>query len=816
MTTRIINQYIRFEGGATKILKQSGARFLFGLTVFLLVATLLFVLPAAVFAEGDESGGSESVNPAPAESGSPGADSGDNTGAGDFGSVEPEPAGAVIDNETFPTPEVTGEADPIEPQAAESSNSTAPDAEGDDGDQTGSQEPEPAINAESGNSELPATEAQTDFPQDSTDEDIGGSEEQSQSGTRYFQVAEVSMSPLLNPGATIEIVSENYSEGDMVVAQTSDGKYVVKMLVGDQLVPLGAGVSYAVAEVTILGAASPSGMTAAELTIGGLVFGTVLGETHPITPVIPTGSGIDGNPYLIASLNNLYWITAPGTVDALTQADRWAAHYLQTEDIDADATKTWDDDKGWTPIGTNTNKFTGVYDGDDHTISNLVIYRTGTGNDNVGLFGSIGPAAVVKNLGLLGVSVNGNMNVGALAGVLSEAEVSNCYASGAVTGFMNVGGLVGNSYKGKVEQSYFANTKEAFLGQSTVNASYSGGGLVGMNQGVIKDSYVSGVNISAGGDTGGLVGYNYKSASDNGGTNQGEVYRSYYVGGSVTGPILTLGALIGTNDCATIITDSFAFGYKSGTDELDKLVGSTKGTGTPVITRSYLKTQKELKQIDTFTAENSTWSIAALSSFNNSDPDAFTWYIDEDSAYPVLWWQVEVGGGGNGGEGGNGGSEGGGNDSGTGFDYSGPFTSITPPGPGAGSGSGLTSIPGQAANAVITPAFITGGSPSDLGNAVSAYNQARQNYEANKGSMSVVERAVAETELALANAAIIALELSLTAQNGAEVNLTALVSAYQAAQAALNSNRGQLTAAQVSEAQALLNAIASVIARFTS
>jgi len=62
--------------------------------------------------------------------------------------------------------------------------------------------------------------------------------------TTYFQVAEVSMSPLLNPGAIIEIVSETYADGDMVVAQTSDGKYVVKMLDGDQLVPLGAGVAF--------------------------------------------------------------------------------------------------------------------------------------------------------------------------------------------------------------------------------------------------------------------------------------------------------------------------------------------------------------------------------------------------------------------------------------------------------------------------------------------------------------------------------------------------------------------------------------------
>ena len=128
----------------------------------------------------------------------------------------------------------------------------------------------------------------------------------------------------------------------------------------------------------------------------------------------------------------------------------------------------------------------------------------------------------------------------------------------------------------------------------------------------------------------------------------------------------------------------------------------------------------------------------------------------------------------------------------------------------------MTSIPGQAANAIITPAFVTGGSSADLGLAIAAYNQTKQSYEANKGTMSDTERAVAEVELATANAAIIALQLSLAAQSSQAVNVAALVAAYQAAQSALESNRGLLSADQIAAAEALLNAIASVISSLST
>ncbi|MDZ4131673.1 MAG: hypothetical protein U1E11_00900, partial [Dethiobacteria bacterium] len=81
-------------------------------------------------------------------------------------------------------------------------------------------------------------------------------------------------------------------------------------------------------------------------------------------------------------------------------------------------------------------------------------------------------------------------------------------------------------------------------------------------------------------------------------------------------------------------------------------------------------------------------------------------------------------------------------------------------------------------------------------------------------TMGAADKAVAEVELAVANAAILALDLSLAAQSGQAGNLSALIAAYQAALAVLNSNRGLLTAEQIAAAEELLNAVSKVIGPF--
>jgi len=65
-------------------------------------------------------------------------------------------------------------------------------------------------------------------------------------------------------------------------------------------------------------------------------------------------------------------------------------------DIDASATRTWNDGAGFEPIGTSSNQFTGSFDGQGYKITGLYINRP---NSDGGLFGyAIAPTKDFKNL----------------------------------------------------------------------------------------------------------------------------------------------------------------------------------------------------------------------------------------------------------------------------------------------------------------------------------------------------------------------------------------------------------------------------------
>lgn len=86
--------------------------------------------------------------------------------------------------------------------------------------------------------------------------------------------------------------------------------------------------------------------------------------------------------------------------------DGWTlyAHYRQTADIDLASVSNW------TPIGTDAAPFTGSYDGNGFTISNLKI--NAPTEDYQGLFGELSSGAVVKNVGVVNCTIIGNDVVG--------------------------------------------------------------------------------------------------------------------------------------------------------------------------------------------------------------------------------------------------------------------------------------------------------------------------------------------------------------------------------------------------------------------
>ena len=137
----------------------------------------------------------------------------------------------------------------------------------------------------------------------------------------------------------------------------------------------------------------------------------------------------------------------------------------------------WNGGDGWEPIGDGP--FRAIFVGNGHTIANLFIDRDT--EDEVGLFGEVGPGGLIRDIGLVGVDVTGRDYVGALIGKGTGQTVTRSYVTGSVSGEDVVGGLAGNL-------STASNSYAAVRVTATGDAV---GGLVGA-AGTIINSYATG------------------------------------------------------------------------------------------------------------------------------------------------------------------------------------------------------------------------------------------------------------------------------------------------------------------------------------
>ncbi|MHC4643773.1 MAG: GLUG motif-containing protein, partial [Planctomycetota bacterium] len=207
------------------------------------------------------------------------------------------------------------------------------------------------------------------------------------------------------------------------------------------------------------------------------------------------GSGTSEDPYLIYDANQMNAIGE-------NQGD-WNKHFKLMADIDLGAfTGT-----SFNIIGINTyNPFTGVFDGNGHTISNL----TYDSNDRayIGLFGCVyGKNALIKNLGLIDPNLDAGIEdmVGSLVGCNYYGIINNCYVEGgSVFGSWAVGGLVGINH-GSIWNCYST---------GNVNGVYDVGGLVGRSDGSISNCYSTG-DVSGSERVGGLAGWGSRSSVSN-------------------------------------------------------------------------------------------------------------------------------------------------------------------------------------------------------------------------------------------------------------------------------------------------------------
>ena len=195
-----------------------------------------------------------------------------------------------------------------------------------------------------------------------------------------------------------------------------------------------------------------------------------------------------------------------------------SGNYALRNSIDATATQDWNVNagtgikEGFQSLGTSAEAFNGKFDGLDYNIFNLNINRAD--ENNVGLFGVVGDNAVINNVTLVGGTVTGGTNVGALAGsVQGGAHISNVTNSASVTGMSNVGGIAGSS--DDAEFTGLINTGTIKAEKST-DASNAGGLIGSMNGSTLGgESYNLGAVSADNYNVGGLVGYAVDSVIGN-------------------------------------------------------------------------------------------------------------------------------------------------------------------------------------------------------------------------------------------------------------------------------------------------------------
>ncbi|MBN2040498.1 MAG: hypothetical protein JW864_10670 [Spirochaetes bacterium] len=203
-------------------------------------------------------------------------------------------------------------------------------------------------------------------------------------------------------------------------------------------------------------------------------------------------------PRSVASAN--YFIYTANDLDAvrgsaLPQYTNWdlSDTYNLMADLDLSA-------YNWVPLGDGITPFTGTFEGNGHTISNLTI--TNTANYN-GLFGYVnnitGTGGNIHSLQVTG-NVSGGYYTGGLAGYLINAAISECSFNGSVTGTFYVGGLAGDVNGGIITGSNTSGSVE--------NTGDYTGGLIGQNGGPVDDCHATGRVTGGGNYVGGLVGQN--------------------------------------------------------------------------------------------------------------------------------------------------------------------------------------------------------------------------------------------------------------------------------------------------------------------
>lgn len=407
-----------------------------------------------------------------------------------------------------------------------------------------------------------------------------------------------------NAASKDAVIKNNYCVGDKIIANTSRG--VMNAIIDNEKVENSIIFENNYYLHTMAETGAPDGITGctklasaalkacADMLGSPFVDNTdeTVNDGYPVfewqsTPYQFIGNGTAEDPYKISSkeeleamrdlVNSTYFNPIYGH-----------AYYKQTADIDLQG-------ESWIPIGLGydgndglgvynytTRMFFGSYDGNRHSIHNLIVNQQW--NDS-GLFGFIrGKSAIVCNLAVDGSVSNAANCAGGIVGQPQYgAVIKNCAFIGDVSGEDYVGGISGY----------------AWSGTSIINCYHNG-------------------NVSSEGSSGGIVG-SIKFGSANSDGDYSVVENCYHANGTVTGTVCS-GGIAG--ECV----------YYNGIDTTIDIKNCYFSAGTAATTTCENATSDNTLALP----ENLMKKLAEdLGSVYADNPDETL-----NNGYPVFAWQL--------------------------------------------------------------------------------------------------------------------------------------------------------------------------------
>ena len=316
-------------------------------------------------------------------------------------------------------------------------------------------------------------------------------------------------------------------------------------------------------------------------------------------PSAPSGSGASDDPYLIANLNNLVWMSQ--------NIPSSGKYFEQTTNIPADDTWGWESKTGFCPIGNSTTAFGGFYNGQKYTIDKLHFTRFDAGY--IGLFGWINGSSL-QNITLTDVEIFASVVGGCTACLVALAEnstISGCKTDGQITAASaNAGGLAGYVRGNSVIE--FCAADVSVTGLAIGYLPNRIGGFTGcLEESEISNCYARGASSGAIW-IGGFAGENISSAID-----------KCYSTGAVAGSGSDVGGMIGENDGGTN-TNSFWDTETSG------FATSAGGTG---------KTTAEMKTLSTFTSAGWDFYTSPVWAIDGMSNDGYPYLSTELNS--IIW-----------------------------------------------------------------------------------------------------------------------------------------------------------------------------------